>query len=212
MEDDTNAAVYGDSDLGSGDGAEAGASSNQLDSRRGSVAGPSSSSARASVSNTHAGPSDNGAQAPGGSEDTDEISKSTTTPPHSKVDYQVGSFVLVKNNERPGSLESSFWVAKVVQVIKDGTGSSYASKLVVHWYDRKKPRNGPVDQYQMKYYPLYEASNKKRRKTTTSKAPSRQQLTKPSHDTIHTDTVLVSFEKLNNTHTIPVQTLKRLSQ
>lgn len=76
------------------------------------VADSSSPHAEVALPITHA-------QELGGS-DADENKRKQTVSAHlSKVDYQVGSLVLVEMNEHSGSLDSFFYVAKVVQAIKE---------------------------------------------------------------------------------------------
>lgn len=140
--------------------------------------------------------------------------------PHTKVDYLVGSFVIVKHasdiggdvgtNVAGGSNAENFWVAKVLEVTKN-PNTNYVTKLRVQWFDRQNYGDESISALQDKYHPCYQARKRRKQAASTSKV-SRQKLQNAWTDTIDTDTVIVSFEKLTKRHNIPLATQKRMAR
>lgn len=128
--------------------------------------------------------------------------------PNNKFDYQVGSIVVVKNQ----ASNSDFWIAKVLEVFRFQQ-NSYISSLRVHWYDRDDEGNPNPDPRSSKFSPCYQVSQpKKRRRVGVSSKAQRQRLQKPWCDTIHTDTVRVSFAALTRKRTLPISVQKQLGR
>lgn len=70
-------------------------------------------------------------------------STQTQTTPHTRVDYHVGSFVIVQHADDDGerreateAVTEKFWVAKVLGVTKNPS-NNYVTKLRVQWFDRE---------------------------------------------------------------------------
>ncbi len=140
------------------------------------------------------------------------INTSTSDVPNNIFDYQVGSFVLVRcGDEDENEIESrAFWVAEVIEVIKEGA-SNYATHLKVHWFDHDNKTNGARDAFSAKYHPCYRCPKKKNQKQGAITKAARRDLQLPHYDQIHTDTVLVSFAGLTRNSTIPLSTQKKLA-
>lgn len=138
--------------------------------------------------------------------------------PHSKYDYAIDSFVLIRPESRVDDDEyaenqppSLFWVGKVVELFKD-SNFNYVKKLRVHWYDDDANSSRGTDYHSFKFHPCYSSNQRvtKRSRSTRTAKPSRQELQVPWRDIVDTDTVIVSFAALSRRHTIPLSALKTL--
>lgn len=136
----------------------------------------------------------------------------SSSEPNNRVDYCPGSFVVVQNDDDDSTSAIGFWVAKVLSVVKEGE-SNYAAKIKVHWYDHDSNVSDSPDALVAKYHPCYQrATSKRARRDGSSSKTNRKELQKPWLDTIHTDTVTVSFEKLTKRNTLPLAVQKKLAQ
>ena len=191
--------------------------------------GPSSASGRLSEHTAAGSPVDTDQQREQDAE-TPKSSVAASTPsplpsnqrpaPHTKADYPVGSFVIVKHASCDDEYEDEavtahdsqkhFWVAKVLQVTKN-LNTNYASQLTVQWYDCDNPDDEAIEPLQDKYHPCYRPKKKRKLQKSNAKLP-RQQLQEAWKDTIDTDTVLVSFDKLTKRHNIPLATQKKMAR
>lgn len=189
---------------------------------------PASSDARARSSNDESEGDSEGDEENDTGTSNAHRTKKVPHSPNNKVDYEVGSFVVVQpksttvdNSEHSDEISSErdssghnkvFWVAKVLGTIKH-KNESFATTLRVHWFDCDGNNCSSPDLQFMKYSPCYQESQRKRRKPNNSKSrPTRKQLEQPWVDTIHTDTVLVSFAGLTMRRTIPLSVQKRLGR
>lgn len=129
-----------------------------------------------------------------------EFFPSTST--HNRVSYTKGFFVIVQIDSDGGSSSEKFWLGKILDVILKN-GENFAEKLIVHWFDSNKK----LDALQCQYYPCYQTAS---RECSSGKKVARKKLEVPWKDTIHTDTVLVTFEKLTTRNTLPLSVQKKL--
>lgn len=141
------------------------------------------------------------------------INSTPAVPRHNKYNYQIGSFVLVRScsdgDDATAPAIKTFWVAKVVAVLK-ADGTSYATHLKVHWYDRDDS-SSTTDPFMAKYSPCYQRPTNKRQKNASCSKTPRRDLQLPHYDEIDTDTILVSFPGLTRTRMIPLNTQKKMA-
>lgn len=147
------------------------------------------------------------AETPANSRST--INVGSTSELRSKVDYAIGSFVAVQHNPEEASSSSSIWIAQVLQVHKRAN-TSFVEQLKVHWFDRADQE--VTDIVQAKFQPCYQnVPTKKSRKVSRSSLSARQKQDQKWCDTIHTDTVLVSFPALTKRGNLPLSVQKKIS-
>ena len=127
--------------------------------------------------------------------------------PRSKVDYPIGSFVIVQHESESTEPEKNLWVAQVLEVRKK-LNMTYASQLLVHWYDHGS--NDSSDILQCKFYPCHEPPKKARRGKKDS-LRVRNKNGKRICDRIDTDTVVVSFPGLTKKNALPISVQNKLS-
>lgn len=135
-----------------------------------------------------------------------ESSPSAGTPsagtPRNRVEYDIGSFLLVKHDGAAAAADRNLWVARVVEVFMSSS-SNYANELRVHWYERTKKTDDGRDILQAAFNPCFVPQNRMRNKRTTKD---------PWLDTVHTDTVAVSFPSLTSRKTLPLAVQNKISR
>lgn len=129
--------------------------------------------------------------------------KQTTSKPFTTVNYQAGSFVLVRPENVDITHSDNFWLAKVLSVIRE-TDESFVRHLKVQWFDVYRD-NKKSDRRLAPFYPCYHPVKSKRKRTLS--CSDRQQ---PWTDVIDTDSVLVSFENLTRKNTLPLAAQKKI--
>ena len=127
---------------------------------------------------------------------------STSNEPLSRQDYTVGHYVLVRHDGPSSASNRNMWLGQIVSVNRE-SGRSYAHSLKVHWYDRSTSTNDGRDILQCTFNACYQQRVRKSKKTSKSSL-SRQRLDEPWMDTIHTDTVIVTFESLTKRRCLPL--------
>ena len=129
--------------------------------------------------------------------------------PATKVDYPIGSFVVVQAALEDAQKKTKYWVGKVVAVEKK-KDSGYVVKLRVHWHDDDNPHRNCDDMFTYKFHPCYRAQKRKKRRVNSISEPCHQELQQPWCGRIHTDTVVVCFNSPAKGNTLPLSFQKKL--
>lgn len=130
-----------------------------------------------------------------------------TDAPYSRVQYEVGSFVLVRPDSTSANSGPCFWVAKVLAAVT-ADGESFVRNLKVHWYDERKDSGDHLDRRLSQFYQCYKQTSSKRRKLRRGQNSSAARVQEQWTDVIDTDSVLVSFPSLTKRNTLPLSAQK----
>lgn len=133
-------------------------------------------------------------------------------PPSTQVNYCIGNFVLVNTGTKDSSSASSteFWVAKIIGIEKK-KDEAFVRSIRVHWYDQDlKKGDVNVNAVNGKYFPSYKSGPKRQKTTPLSSRTRRSPNMTAWHQTIDTDTVVMTFESLKKNHTLPMNVQNRL--
>ncbi len=149
-----------------------------------------------------------------------ESQKKTPAPTSStKVNYEIGHFVVVKLADASGSTNNSvtkagdIGIGKILSVDK-ADGESFVRKLRIHWFDEDK-KTKANNFASVKFFPCYTQEVRhqdKRRKTTSLSHKSKAtEAEVPWIDEVDTDTVLVTFKSLEKNNTLPINVLNKVA-
>ena len=130
--------------------------------------------------------------------------------PNSKHDYEIGHFVLVRHECPYSSSSRNLWLGQISQVNRK-KDNDYAHSLKVRWFDRSASSNDGRNILHAVFDPCYRPVKKKARKSFKSSFSIRQKKDEAWTDTIHTDTVKVTFTSLTKRRSIPLSVQSKIA-